>query len=148
MSYDERMEWYREKFELTSQSGYRHEKNECTINTEEEQLQLRAIADYPIKCTAKEYYFPGGRSGDLLFIHGGYNVVFVVEVKVTTNSGKKFKRVCEQAQQFGEALSALYPKYAVYALIYTLEGHTVIGTHRTHLNTMPEGVRARFPFKI
>jgi hypothetical protein len=148
MDYDERLDWYREKFELESQSGYKHEKYECTVNSEEEQLQLKAIAEMPIRCTAKEYSYPGGRSGDLLFIAGNYNVALVVEVKVSPNKGKKYKRVVEQANDFGRAMSSLYPKYAVYALTYTLEGFTLQYINNPHNNKMPDTLRARFPFNM
>jgi hypothetical protein len=40
MTYDERVEWYKEKFfPLESQSGYRHEHHECKVNSEEEHFQ-------------------------------------------------------------------------------------------------------------
>jgi hypothetical protein len=143
MDYDERKKWYVEKFGLESQAGYKHEKAECTVNSEEEQLQLKAMAEMPLKCTAKEYDFPGGRSGDLLYVASFMNVMVVVEVKCcSAANGKKdkakFKRVKEQAIDFGNAMHALYPKNAVYAVIYTYDGFELVGKHNVHKGRLQE----------
>jgi hypothetical protein len=143
MDYDERKKWYVEKFGLESQAGYKHEKAECTVNSEEEQLQLKAMAEMPLKCTAKEYDFPGGRSSDLLYVASFMNVMVVVEVKCcSAANGKKdkvkFKRVKEQARDFGNAMHALYPKIAVYAVIYTYDGFELVGQHNVHKGRLEE----------
>lgn len=120
-SYDERVEWYKGKYELESQSGYKHTKHVCDVNSKEEQLQLKCIADMPIKCTAKEYSFPGGRSGDLLFIAGHARLIVAVEVKVC-QGGPKLKKALQQAREFGLGLKFLYPNHEVISAVYTLNG--------------------------
>lgn len=133
MSYEERVEWYRTKFALDSQSGYRYESHPCSVNDDEEQLQLKAIAAMPLRCNAKEYHFPGGRAGDLFFCDPGCKVIIAVEVKCCKRSGKKYRLVREQCARIGGALSLLYPKWTVYALSYTYEGFRVELADRTHL---------------
>lgn len=148
MDYDERLDWYRTKFALDSQSGYKHKRTVCEVNTQEEQLQLRAMSEMPIKCTAKEYHFPGDRSGDLLFINSKEKYVIVIEVKVCGTTGKKYTKVCEQAVDFGTAMHALYTKFAVYSVVYTLEGFEVVRSFNTHLSRMQETVKERMPFEM
>lgn len=131
MTYDERLQWYRSKYELDSQSGYKHTKNECLVNSEEEQLQLQCVAEMPLKNTAKEYSFPGGRTADLLFINGPAHLLVCVEVKVC-DGGKKENFARTQALAFGTAFTALYPKFEIISLIYTKKGfskvmHTNVG---------------------
>jgi hypothetical protein len=146
MDYDERMKWYVEKFGLESQSGYKHKVEECTVNSEEEQLQLKAIADMPIKITAKEYHFPYGRSGDLLFTTG--EAIFIVEVKCCKNNGPKFRKAKAQATAFGKAFEALYPKLSIYSLVYTYDGFTVIRRFNTKVAKGSPLRDVTFPFSL
>lgn len=145
MNYDERLQWYREKFALESQSGYRHEKGECVVNAEEEQLQQQCVAEMPIKVTAKEYFFPGGASGDLMFQCA--NVIFVVEVKCCKNSGPKYRMVKKQAQKYADTFHTLYPKNCVIGLAYTYDGFSEIVKY----GEIPEGnpcFDIKFPFEL
>jgi hypothetical protein len=124
MDYDERLAWYTEKFALDSQSGYKHTKNCCEVNSEEEQLQLKCVAEMPIKVTAKEYSFPGGASGDLLFTDA--SVYIVVEVKCCKNSGPKYRKVKEQVTRYASGFAAIYPKNCIIGLAYTYDGFSEI----------------------
>jgi hypothetical protein len=139
MDYDERKKWYCEKFGLESQAGYKHKIRKCSVNSAEEQLQLKAIAEMPLKCTAKEYDFPGGRAGDLLFMARDINVLVVVEVKCCTRENvEKYARVVEQAEDFGKAMHALYPKDAVYSAIYTYEGYKLVAAYNMRKGRLNE----------
>lgn len=146
MTYDERLQWYREKYALESQSGYRTVNEPCDVNSEEEQLQLKAIAEMPLKCRGKEYFFPGGRAGDLIFWSENNRIVIAVEVKCCSRSGPKYRKVVQQATSIGLALSALYPKTAVYSLAYTYEGFEVI--HSSNTSQRRRVSHLDFPFPL
>lgn len=132
-SYDERLDWYREKFALDSQSGYLEQRS-CTVNPEEELLQLKCIGEMNLVCTGKEYLFPGGRAGDLLFEDSPNSHIVVVEVKCIEDKSKYCRRnarkkVREQAREMAGAMALLYPKCRVDGAIYTEEGLETIVTH-------------------
>jgi hypothetical protein len=81
--------------------------------------------------TAKEYTFPGGRSGDLLFMDGSTQLIVVVEVKCTTHTDKPKKKLYakKQASALALAMHALYPKNYVVGVIYTYDGFERVVTH-------------------
>ena len=146
MDYDERMTWYVEKYALDSQSGYKAQKNVCEVNSEEEQLQLRCIAEMPLKVTYKEYSFPGGASGDLVFMLRS-DVFFVVEVKCCKDFGPKFKKAKSQAKRYAGAFHCLQPKAVVYGLTYTYDGFSQI-IKFGNLPKRHELRKVAFPFKL
>lgn len=132
MTYDERVHWYREKFALDSQSGHRYPLNECEVNSEEETLQLKTISEMPIKCSGKEYFFPGGRQGDLFFCWPAAKLVIAIEVKCCNEKGEKWAYCKEQCRRIGGALTLLYPKWTIYAVARTYDGYKVIHSSNTH----------------
>jgi hypothetical protein len=122
-SYDERLDWYRGKFCLESQSG---NINECD-NSKEEELQQQCIQEMDFPCIGKEYRFPGGRVGDLLFLDQAENVYYVVETKSLKGvSHKRMKQrrthARKQVREFSRAMEALYPKSEIVGAIYTEDG--------------------------
>jgi hypothetical protein len=148
MDYDERLEWYCEKYGLESQSGYRTQIEPCEVNSEEEQLQLMAMADMPLKCRGKEYFFPGGRAGDLIYWSEHMRLIIAVEVKCCGGTGKKMRVVRNQARTIGTALAALYPNTAVYSAVYTYAGWEVVFTSNTQLRMHEALEGLEFPFSL
>lgn len=146
MDYDERLQWYREKFALESQAGNKHKINKCSVNPEEEALQNMCIDEMPIKCTAKEYSFPGGSQGDLLFMNGGHYYI-VIEVKCCQNSGHKFRKVRDQIMRYAGAFAALYPTSYVLGLTYTYNGFTEIFRHGEVPDVLLDQ-QDKFPFDL
>lgn len=126
-SYEERMQWYKEKFQLSSQSGWAT-KTEC-FNPEEERLQQECIKAINMRCTAKEYVFPGGLTGDLYFEDGGNSFGLVVEVKCAKRGSKKSKYAEKQARRIGLAMQILYEKNCICTAIYDYDGFHLLDIH-------------------
>ncbi|APG78907.1 hypothetical protein 1 [Beihai sipunculid worm virus 4] len=150
MSYDDRVAWYREKFALESQSGRRRrDVNGCEVNSEEERLQLKCMSEMPIKPIGKEYTYPGGACGDLLYIVAN-KLMIVIEVKCCKNTGPKFRKAKDQVQRYAGAMASIYPKNIVYGFTYTYDGFTEIVRYREldrSIDWAPLRNR-KFPFEL
>lgn len=146
-SYDERLAWYREKFELLDSQSGKDKISECCVNSEEEQLQLKCIAEMPLRLTYKEYLFPGGRSGDLLFIDHSMKFVIVVEVKVCGESGKKFNKAKKQAESLAGVFHLLYPTHVIYGIVYTNLGFRKVVQHGQPSDKVLS-LREKIPFDL
>jgi hypothetical protein len=124
-SYDERKDWYAEKYDvvLNSQSG----KPEKAMNpTEEDTLQERVI-ELLGQPTAQEYSVIADNygKGDLMYTEEN-DFFLVIETKSLVDRKPQRCKVRKQARKYAQVMSILQPEATVVAMIYSEYGFEIV----------------------
>jgi len=136
-TYDERKDWYAEKYDvvLDSQSG---KPEKAMTPTEEDTLQERVI-ELLGKPAAQEYPVIAENygKGDLLYAEEN-EFYLVIETKSLVDRKPQRYKVRTQARKYAQVMSILQPEATVVAMVYSEYGFEIVRVYGKRATDVPQ----------